>query len=214
MAIELNLNDWKAVRSSNPSAASYLKQKIIDELNVSDNIQKALDHSFSVIAQNPNRFPDISVTELANRRSFIQNLTYRLQCVRAQLQEVSNTQSSITTRMMKEQLIRHNAEQRNQQFIDDELDHQRNMTNEQNKMIDRIDESSATILHIAKGIGQGLIESNERSMITSERIDKNKSGIEKVTGRVTGFLKKRSTWMWVGCIVLTVIAIALLIMVI
>jgi hypothetical protein len=166
--VEQSLNDWKAVRSSNSSAADYTRQKIMADLNASSTLQKALEDSFRFISQNPARFPNITPTELANRRSFVESLTARLQSVRTQIEEAPATPASVRTRTTREELIRRAGEDRNQRFINDELDHQRNMAKEQDKMIDRIDESSATILHIAKGIGQGLIDNNERLEGTPE----------------------------------------------
>jgi hypothetical protein len=213
-SIEQSLSDWKAIRSSNSSATGYTRQKTLNDISGASTLQKALEDSFRFISQNPRRFPDISPPELANRRSFVAGLSRRLQSVRTQIEKAEKAIPAQRTGTNREELLRRAGEEGNQRFIDSELEEQQKMLREQDNLIDIAGESSGMVLEIAKGIGEGLKESNVRLGGTSERMDRSKSGIDQVTEKVTGFLKKRSTWLWLGCVVLTTIALVLLICVI
>jgi hypothetical protein len=211
-AIEQSLNDWKAVRTSNSSAADYTRQAILSDVASAAPLLKALEDSIRYIAGNRLRFQNISDSELDARSAFVADVGSRIQSVRTQLDEVARASPTVRVgRNAREELLRRAAEDGNQRFIDSELEQQRKMMNEQERLIDSAGDASGLVVQIAKGINDSLIESTGRLADTADRMDIAKLGIDGVVQKVTNFLKTESTWLWAGCIVLTIIAVVLLI---
>jgi macrodomain Ter protein organizer (MatP/YcbG family) len=99
----------------------------------------------------------------------------------------------------------------NQRFIDAEFEQQQQQLERQDIDLEEVVESTGRTKVAAVMIGQELVESTTRLTEVDEKMDRVQGQLDSVLNRMKDFLKRGSTWMWAGCIILTIIVIILLI---
>jgi hypothetical protein len=90
---------------------------------------------------------------------------------------------------------RRSGEEANQLFIDDELD--------------KVAKATGRTKILAQSIGTELVESTVRLNEIEGKMDSVQGRLDSMVARTKALLVAKSTWLWIGCIVLTIIVIIL-----
>jgi hypothetical protein len=207
--LETHVNEWRTIRGTNSSSAQWHREQLGRKFEEAMKLKNTLSETCRRVAENPSRFP-IAPDELASRQAFVTQMETRLHNVEIQLAEQVPADPKVAFQDRRRQA----AEDDNQRLIDGERQHQQAMIQEHDQVVDGIVEASAVIRHQAGLIGTELDDSRKRLGQMDRKMDNTQEGLNKVIDKMKKFLAKGSTWLWIGCAVLTIIAVILLVWVI
>jgi hypothetical protein len=210
--LELEVQEWRQLRSTNSSSTSWNRGIIQNHYDEAMQLKSVLEGTCRRVALDPSRF-NVSPEELASRPAFIEQAGTRLKNISIQLSAPADepTASKATAPQDRRKAA---GREDNQRFIDSEMGQQQEMIERQDVDLDEVVTITARTKTVATVIGDELKDSTARLEEIDVKMDRVQTQLDTVIARMRDFLKKGSTWLWVGCIILTVIAIVLLVWVI
>jgi chromosome segregation ATPase len=207
--LETQVNEWRTIRGTNSSSAQWHREQLGRKFEEAMKLKNTLSETCRRVAENPSRFP-IAPDELTARQAFVTQMETRLHNIEIQLAEQITADPKVAFQDRRRQA----AEEDNQRLIDGERQHQQTLIQQNEQVVDEIVDATYVIRRQAGQIGEEIDDSTKRLAQVDRKMDSTQEGLNKVVDRMKKFLSKGSTWLWIGCAVLTVIVIILLVWVI
>jgi hypothetical protein len=205
--IEGQVQDWRSIRATDSSSAAWNRGVIQTRYEEALQLRNVLEETCKRVASDPVRF-GVAPDELAARQQFIEQITTRLRNVSIQLSSPPDTVAPAKPTTQDRQ--KRAGMEDNQRFIDGEIGQQQQQIERQDVDLEEVVEITAKTKVVANMIGEELVESTARLTEVDGKMDRVQGQLDTVLHRMKEFLKKGSTWMWIGCIILTVIVLILL----
>ena len=210
--LEQTVADYRRLQNHDTSTAQWQLGMIEHRYNEAIQLKNLLDQSCKKAAEDPARF-GITPEELRSRQAYIERAAQRLKMVHQQMDQSkpkeTATKGGIT--MTREERIRRAGEERNAQFIDREMQNQQAMIQRQDQDLDDVGEQVQKIKMVAGMIGDELHDATQREAEIGNHMDRTQTKIDDTVAKMKEFLKKKSTWLWIGCAILTVILLVMIV---
>lgn len=164
------------------------------------------------VSANPTRFAYISPEELHSRQQFVETSQKRLNDIKMQLNKPTKAATPQSTSISdRKEHLKHLREKDNQKFIDDEFGYQNQMYAEQDQKIDVVGQQAQDLNQMADQIHNVLLDDEARRNDIDKHLDRTQVNLERLIDKTKQLLDNPRTWLWAGCIVLTIIVIVLII---
>jgi hypothetical protein len=206
--LEVQANELRTVITGAGSSAQWHREQLGRKFDGATKLKNILSETCRRVADNPTLF-NLSADELAARQRFLAQIETRLRSV-----EVIIAQPVADARPPAEDSPRRVATDANQYAIDRELGHRQELIRGNEEIIGEIAVMTAGVRATAAQIGGEIEGSNVRLAPVGKKMDSTHGGLDKLVFNVREFAGRRSTWLWIGCVVLTIIVIVLLVWVI
>jgi uncharacterized coiled-coil protein SlyX len=167
-----------------------------------------LEETCKRVAADPMRF-GITPDKLAARHQFIEQIATRLRNISIQLSAPPDPPAAAAKPTAKDRFKKAGTED-NQRFIDGEFAQQQQQIERQDQDLEEVVQITGRTTVTATVIGDELVESTARLTEVDKKMDRVQGQLDTVIHRMKEFLKKGSTWLWIGCVVLTLIVVILL----
>ena len=207
---EQQIREFDILRTSsqNYQRAELAKAEIENKLA---SIRKSLidiEKMNSAVIANPGRF-NISQVEIDNRRSFISQTRNRVGQVESRL-NVPMTDPAARAAAQRDKYTKAKIAD-NQRAIDNEIESQQMQLRRQDEDLDVIGNETATVRIIADQIHDELRDQNSKLGQINDHMDNSILKLETTTDKMKKLLTSKTTWMWVVCVILTILLIILVI---
>lgn len=209
--IEEGANQIKTLRQGGASVSEFVEAQIQNQINDAEKKLQTIMDVNRAVAEDPSRF-NISQEELNSRQNFANTIRQRINNVNNILSTSTTVnKSSPSYASDRKEQLRRIGEDRNQRFIDDEIGHQQQMMQEGDQELDVAVGITEQVKQNAFQIGDELHEDEIRRNDIEDHMDRTQNMLEKLVEKTKELLDQPRTWMWIGCVVLTIIVIVLII---
>jgi chromosome segregation ATPase len=202
--LERQANEWQTVITGTGSSAQWHREQLSRKFEEATKLKDTLSETCRRVADNPTRF-DLPADELAARRQFLAQIETRLRNV-----ETILAQPVVDTKPVVEDVGRRAAIDDNQHRIDGELAQREALLRENESIIDGAVDASASVKAQAVRIGNEITDSTARITQTGEKMGTTNEDLTTLNLRIREYVAKGSTWLWIGCAVLTIIVVVLI----
>lgn len=209
--IDQRTNELSQLRQTGMNVPEYVEPTIRNLIDEAEKALQTINDVNKAVSENPSRF-NISEEELTSRKNFANLVRQRLN----NDINILNTKpaptkpASISESDRKEQIKRLGIAN-NQRFIDNELNYQQQQLQEGDQQIDFALEATERVGLISNQINNELSEDKERLGDLDTQMDRAQDQMDRLIEKTKKLLNEPKTWMWAGCIVLTIIVIILII---
>jgi flagellar capping protein FliD len=205
--LERHTKVWREVVDQSGTNAQWMRQMVEENYDAAVELRDVIDQSCKKIAIDPAHF-NVTLSELQSRQRFVEQCSQRLRMVEVQLSSKPEPKKPSQT---QEDRYRMGAVEDNQRFIDREMQQQQELIQKHEMQLDHVVTKTGEIRIIA-GIIEEELESDKHRLDDMDRkMDKRQSELDDTIDKMRKFLKKKSTWLCIGCIVLTVIVIVMIV---
>lgn len=209
--IEEGANQIKTLRQGGASVSEFMEAQIQNQINDAEKKLQTIMDVNRAVAEDPSRF-NISQEELNSRQNFANTIRQRINNVNNILSTSTTVnKSSPSYASDRKEQLRRIGEDRNQRFIDDEIGHQQQMMQEGDQELDVAVGITEQVKQNAFQISNELHEDEIRRNDIEDHMDRTQNTLEVLVEKTKELLDQPRTWMWIGCVVLTIIVIVLII---
>jgi hypothetical protein len=180
---------------SRGAANSPNREQLVQQHREAVQLKSRLEETVRLARAGPTR-SQITPEELESGQTFLSQAALRLNNISQQLQAPGQTPPQ-------------RAIENNPRFIDSELESQTATLARQDEDLDTALELTSKTKVAATVIGHELADSNRRLAEIDVKMDTVLNQFTTVNQKMKDFLARSSTWLCVGCIILTVIAVVL-----
>lgn len=201
--MESQMRDYDLLRQ-NPQyteRVEFIKKEVERmSLEVKNNISN-LEKVNEKISEDPLRF-NLTQDDFEGRKSFVLASKRRILNIEQVFMKTANNSG-------QDDYSRY-RESENQRYIDEELLVQREMLNKQDKQIDQIGRDTLTLNQISSDINQSLKDSLTLIDDVGEHMDRSRNRVDRAIKKMEILLSKKTTWLWIVSVVLTLLLVALI----
>lgn len=209
--IEEGANQIKTLRQGGASVSEFMEAQIQNQINDAEKKLQTIMDVNRAVAEDPSRF-NISQEELNSRQNFANTIRQRINNVNNILSTSTTVnKSSPSYASDRKEQLRRIGEDRNQRFIDDEIGHQQQMMQEGDQELDVAVGITEQVKQNAFQISNELHEDEIRRNDIEDHMDRTQNTLEVLVEKTKELLDQPRNWMWIGCVVLTIIVIVLII---
>ncbi|KAK8900133.1 hypothetical protein M9Y10_002456 [Tritrichomonas musculus] len=209
--IEEGANQIKTLRQGGASVSEFMEAQIQNQINDAEKKLQTIMDVNRAVAEDPSRF-NISQEELNSRQNFANTIRQRINNVNNILSTSTTVnKSSPSYASDRKEQLRRIGEDRNQRFIDDEIGHQQQMMQEGDQELDVALGITEQVKQNAFQISNELHEDEIRRNDIEDHMDRTQNTLEVLVEKTKELLDQPRNWMWIGCVVLTIIVIVLII---
>jgi chromosome segregation ATPase len=205
--LEAEAQALRSAADQNSANSQWLRSKIDRECSEAKDLTNVLADVCKRAAANPERF-SLTPEELGRRQRFVDQVAQRLRVVEGQ---IAVREEPKKAKQVPEDGYRRAGIEDNQRFIDGEMHQQQEMIRQQDLQLGYIAEGAGDLRMIANMVGDELEEDGRRLNEMDNKMDVRQSELDNVVAKMRTFLKQKSTWLWTGCIILTIIVIVMIV---
>ena len=209
--LEQTVADYR--RLQNPDAATAQWQADMIEMNYTEarDLMNVLNQACRKAAEDPARF-GLTEGDVRSRQAFVDRMAQRLKMINQQMEQVTKpAKAAKAAALSREEKMRRAGQENNERFIHREMQHQQAMLQEQDLQLDEVDEQVGKIKLIAGAINNELRDAEKRERELDQNMDRTQTKLDDAVAKMKEFLKKKSTWLWIGCAVLTIILLVMIV---
>ena len=209
--IDQRTNELSQLRQTGMQVPEYVEQNIRNLIEDAENTLQSINDDNKAFSENPSKF-GISEEELTSRKNFANLVRQRLNNnIKILNTKPSPTKTASISASDRQEQLRRMKISDNQRFIDNELAQQQQQLQEGDQQLDVAIGITHQIKQTANQIGNELEDDKKRLDDTDRHMERVQIQMDTLIDKTKKLLNEPKTWMWAGCIVLTIIVIILII---
>lgn len=204
-------NELSQLRQTGMQVPEYVEPRIRNLIDEAEKALQSINDVNKAVSDNPSRF-GISEEELTSRKNFANLVRQRLNNdINILNTKPAATKTPSSSASDRQEQIRRMKVADNQRFIDDVMAQQQQQLQEGDQQLDIALGVAHGINQVANQLGNALTEDQERLKDLDSQMDRAQTQMDRLIEKTKKLLNEPKTWMWAGCIVLTIIVIILII---
>lgn len=207
--LERYANDYASMLNPSSQAGDWARGRalgLIEKVTpIIDKMRRANDNA-------PKTGSDDVLEQSSERERFLAKADQRLKFAKNLLENTkSNIVNDAKLGMTREERRRKAGEEDNQRFIDSELSFQERIDQENEEKLQVLDNVVMRWKQGGVGVGHALMDDKEQLDDMNDAMDDVQTNINNMIKRMVDFLDNKNGCLWIGCIILTTILVAMII---